>query len=524
MKRNLVRSLLTVVFLLAMGALPALAQETFSVATTPINVRGEGLKEAIGPVILGATTTGTIVTNSAIYITFPAGVTVTGPGALNCNFATPCPTMTATVPTATPNVLQISFTGSVALVPGNTITASGLRVNANALLSTSVVTLYAGLSAVVPPASLATNPIGFLQPSVPVAYVQPHATTVTGTTLTELSCVTVDGDFTITVTENFTTAFTSFSDEAALTPPPAPAPTNGLQILITITNVPAGVTITAPSTVTPIAPSTVTATLDVSSIATVVSTGAPISFLYDLTTTTASATTIDSILFDFTADFPTSLPTGLPSPAVATVSLSPTAPLTPIPLFAVGNVEGTVNAIAISDCITTFLFPWVTNFNYAGSTAANAHYDTGIVIANTTTDPFVPPSAKPPGGGALRQSGTCSLTMFPDDGSAPVPYVTPVIGSGTSLVFTAGGAYPGKSGYVMGTCNFQNGHGYAYIVDNAGLGDPHTAANYLGLIVPNTNIWPRNPASVVGCGPFGSLLGGEGGTGAPCGTGESLGQ
>ncbi len=247
------------------------------------------------------------------------------------------------------------------------------------------------------------------------------------------------------------------------------------------------------------------------------STGAPITFTYDITADDPTA--FESVILNYDTSFAAGpLPAVGPIIVTAAVSLAPTAPGTAIPLFVVGNVEGKVTAISISDCITNLLLPWVTNFNIPSSKSADSHYDTGIAIANTTKDPFGA------SGGALAQMGSCSLTMFPSDGTGPFPYVSPVVGAGTTLLFAASSAWPGKSGYVIGTCTFQNAHAYVSIGNNTGLGAHVTTQDYLGLVLPNPSVWSRNPASIVGCGTTFKNDEGEVFTAPPCGTGESLGN
>jgi hypothetical protein len=130
---------------------------------------------------------------------------------------------------------------------------------------------------------------------------------------------------------------------------------------------------------------------------------------------------------------------------------------------------------------TTLLFPFVTN---------QAGLDTSIVISNTSKDTV----------GTPPQSGTCTLNYFgtvSGGGIAPPAQTTnmPVPGGGQLIfILSSGGSFgltgtPGFQGYIIATCNFQYGHGFAFIIDGP-LGQAQVASSYLALIIP---AGPRNP-------------------------------
>ncbi|MBI5281517.1 MAG: hypothetical protein HY858_07535, partial [Candidatus Solibacter usitatus] len=125
----------------------------------------------------------------------------------------------------------------------------------------------------------------------------------------------------------------------------------------------------------------------------------------------------------------------------------------------------------ISSCRTNLLFPFVTN---------QAGFDTGIVISNTSSDPF----------GTVPQRGPCTLYYYggtAGGGAAPGSQTSGTITEGQQLVMTVsnGGtpglsATPGFQGYVIATCNFQYAHGYAFVSD---LGASRVAEGYLALVM-----------------------------------------
>jgi hypothetical protein len=158
-------------------------------------------------------------------------------------------------------------------------------------------------------------------------------------------------------------------------------------------------------------------------------------------------------------------------------------------------VQGVDTAFGVSDCITNILFPWVA-VDPAGT--HSEVFDTGMAIANTTKDPF--------GAGAAKaQSGNCTLTGYDaTTGAATDPEVLGPIEAGETLpvvlsTTTVFGA--GFRGYVIAVCNFQNAHAFAFLTDDSPAGlATRVASSYLGLIIPNPAIVPRQPAGGDGRG------------------------
>jgi len=146
----------------------------------------------------------------------------------------------------------------------------------------------------------------------------------------------------------------------------------------------------------------------------------------------------------------------------------------PIPRFAdtsgqTGNPIGTFFTINL--CQTTLLFPYVTTVT---------GFDTGISIANTTTDPFK----------TLAQQGTCTLYWY-QGANNPPNTVTGVVASGTVLPLAASAttnAGANFTGYMIAVCNFQLAHGFAVVTD---YGAQKILSVYLALVVP-TGVNNRN--------------------------------
>ncbi len=158
-----------------------------------------------------------------------------------------------------------------------------------------------------------------------------------------------------------------------------------------------------------------------------------------------------------------------PTSTVTTASTS-----APVPRFI---DTSTAKAFAtIGACRTVLLFPFVTNI---------PGWDTGIAIANTTSDVF----------GTTGQTGTCQTNWY-GAGATITPFNLGPAGTGTAAGGTAiapgtvaAFALSGESrvsanfvGYMIAVCNFQFAHGYAFISD---LGAQKWAQGYLALVLPD---------------------------------------
>jgi len=108
---------------------------------------------------------------------------------------------------------------------------------------------------------------------------------------------------------------------------------------------------------------------------------------------------------------------------------------------------------------------------------SQAGFDTGIAISNTSADPW----------STLQTTGYCTLNFYGANAPTTAPQ-TPVIPPGTEWANTAysyvpyTGAGTGFAGYIFATCNFQFAHGFAFVSD---YGARNLAMGYLALIVTN---------------------------------------
>ncbi|MBK5294907.1 MAG: hypothetical protein JJE04_24915 [Acidobacteriia bacterium] len=125
----------------------------------------------------------------------------------------------------------------------------------------------------------------------------------------------------------------------------------------------------------------------------------------------------------------------------------------------------------LNSCRSNILFPFVTN---------QAGFDTGLAISNTSKDPF----------GTSLQTGACTVNFYGKVGSSDVclSFPSPSITGGQHFVWSLanGGAVTataGFQGYVIAQCQFQYGHGYAFISD---LGAQKLAQGYLALVMDDS--------------------------------------
>ena len=173
----------------------------------------------------------------------------------------------------------------------------------------------------------------------------------------------------------------------------------------------------------------------------------------------------------------------LPAPGTGQLSVS-FAPLStvgtsteneePRPRFLDGSGSDPENVVNVVRCTSTILFPFVTNQN---------NFDTGLVISNTSEDWL----------GTSPQDGACEIHYHGETaggGAAPPIDPSTVILAGDQLVWLLSSGNAAMDidqavefqGYVIAVCDFQYGHGYAFISDGFGA-IPKLAQGYLALIL-----------------------------------------
>jgi hypothetical protein len=476
----------------------------FQASSLPVQVRGEGLTETIGAVVLQATAAGTIPAGSSIAIVYSGAITnassIAGQAGLSCAITslTACGSSSVMSTSAAGSQFILQFNSTVTFNSGDYIDLYQLRMNVNALgASTSAVTATLSGSSSAP----TSNPITFTQNQVAVAsIVNPSllgSIPFGGVATAIQTCAVPAGNtFQVSVRETYPSALTSVADEQLLSN--VGSVNNGSLVNIVISNLPSGMAVIANgvTSVTPVGDG-ITATLSSSTPAYQVSTGSALTYTFIIAGDSTSA--VES----FTESFGIGLPNGSNThvstsvgslPAIgttvnttATVSLAPSSGVVS---FAANN-EGGGTVVSIGDCVTNMAFPYVTNQN---------GYDTSFSIANTTSNAV----AFGIGAGATPQAGSCTLSLWPTidttlaSGSplgTPSQYTTPVIPSGGVYAFSLSSSiFSGQTGYVIAVCRFLNAHGFAFLTNGyAESAGPQLSHGYLALILPNPISGRSNP-------------------------------
>ena len=128
-----------------------------------------------------------------------------------------------------------------------------------------------------------------------------------------------------------------------------------------------------------------------------------------------------------------------------------------LPRFVASNDPDMV--VNVDDCITTLLFPFVTN---------KAGFDTGIAITNTSAE-----------------AGSCTIDFIGLDAPLTDP-TSNVISAGEQLIWSLSSGNnnvvqaPGFQGYITATCGFRDAYGFAFISDGFG-GEKTLAQGYLAV-------------------------------------------
>jgi len=462
--------------LMAVGAYA----QSCAVTSVPLALRPEGLAETTGNIVL--TCSSLSAGGATVLVTLNANIsnttTVNAQAVFNSD-----PAVFGVLNTAIPN--SISFPAGNLVSGSNTITISGIRVNASTVAPNTAITatiIVTSGPAVLP---LSPNPttVGFV---LPASYT---FSVVGGSSLTA-SPLPGSPSLPICVTNSSITGFLRFTELFSgvfrTQANEGPGATNATQLAVTFANIPSGVTLLVPNQTFTTGNNVISISGVGSATSSTISTGytpatgdtayagtygAPTGSTVTFTIVTDSINTVDTLSIPFIARF-TGSPTNGTGTATALGTLAPSSS-TSFPRFITTGT--TANLFTTATCSTTLLWPYVTNA---------AGFDTGVAISNTSADPR----------GTAAQSGTCTINYygaFESGAALPSAATTSTIAAGRFAAFSlsAGGsgvpalASAGFTGYLIGVCNFQLAHGYAFISD---LGARNLAHGYLALIIPGT--------------------------------------
>jgi hypothetical protein len=460
-----------------------------------------------------------IVQTAADAAQYVAG-TVSG---TSVSFSLPCTNNTAGLVTS--NCLQVGAT---------TFTVTNIRVNASGAANPQVtetlllqIALAPGNGTVnVSTAGGIGGNVGYILPSL--SYSLPATSPLTpvffticsGNTIPAGGTVAPTANTTVTIKELVAGAFKlvsgvgseagSFPNTAnppsaaynvALSAATTPYLTNGIgtatqatQVTVGLANIPASATVYAPQTITSASgngfsltlsgsPTPVTAPAGLvglnGGVVAFTPTNGTVSITYTPTATGTGTTFAVPLYIIFAGNT-----AAVQGPITAAVYYTPAAavsgPASLIPTFAVSTAAAS-NLQSIVACNTTLMFPYVTNAT---------GFETGIAIANTTTDNLGTIPGKP--SSATPVNGTCTLNFY-GNAAQPTATVTPTLGAYSSTAPTVVPIYAnilttmigssGFSGYAIASCNFQDAHGFAFITDTTGTFSG--TEGYLAIVVPS---------------------------------------
>jgi len=508
----------------------AAAQDTCTtvVPNTVLIDRGDGTTELLPTITISCAGTGVAATAGTpitlqLFLSLPVTSKAIGGGFTEAQVNSGFSGATPPVAEAGGNLVQGTVSGSNVTFTGITVPAGGfslvinnLRVNASGAgvvaggspVAVNGTAFISGPAPVINPAVLTIPTVALLENGLapagvfsgpsPAAGVPSLAPTGSGRFNSPTVCQSNSSGFFaeyIQVNEGFPAAFKSAAGEASQVPVTGTTSTNtvvdGTRVQITFANVPANVNIYVPvgaltsttggdvltytlagpgtpffaATGTfPTSTQTVGLALPALSLTQVpISSGTGTAVFEETTVDNNTSGKFNIPIYYMNSSF--AVPAGTTSGITATVSLSPTGS-TVVPNFATTSQTAFTTSV-FNLCSTTLLFPFLTN---------QLGFDTGLTIANTTTDPLG-------GSGATPQSGLCTLNFYGTGAPSPSAVMTPSVPTGTVYTQVLSGIAAGFQGYMIAQCTFQGAHGFAFITDGVGSAGGLSQGYLAGVII-----------------------------------------
>lgn len=513
--------------ILVMGmATSAFAQLNCDVASTPVSrASATGHTEQVGDLSFTCAGGATPTQAAVITINYPglSNITnnTTGPASHPIvitglvGFPGGAPTVTSVSNTTAQIVIQIpaqpapaaantfTLTGVLASLVGTGLTTLQANVSVN---PGSNVLITAGQNVATVITSVQPTPISAAGPAIPALYFSGTGLAVPGRATT-----------TFTITENYIDFFRNSSATQYATS------SNDTELLITFSGLPAGAFLTGCSAVSNTTP--------------------PVGAGTGLNVVTAPSAAAPTVLvLDFAADLllgavetitvtctGLNAPTTLPTTATAVTATVTAAPVgtafcttaagttgsatgTFVCLSTAGSRPGAVPRFAntpvsigtvlnFTPNTTTMIIPYA--LGDPSATPAAGVFDTGIAIANTSTD-VVGTASIFPAGGATAQTGTITFSFFPNDGVAAnrFSFTTPAIAAGASYVANVSdilklaGRTASFSGYIIAVANFTNAHGMAFVYGGTAASRLTSASDV--LVIPSPILSARTATGGIG--------------------------
>jgi len=496
-------------------SLPVPITNTQTFPTTPNGIR----------VVNG---TGAFITANAgnKAATAPAGANVgissisNSGGTIVIGLGTPVAT-SGDIPPQNPTT-SVTFAAGTPAVPSySTFDLDGILVSTNgktgeidaSMTSTGGVNVGTGTVAVI-----TTVAAGLVDPTVPTGSLPaavlalPNGGTTAiagGSAVLNSAGTAIKSNFTIKIAENYPELFKSAAQfNGGGTFPASPA--SSVLVNVVFKNVPTGLTISGCAAVLTDTSGNTGATVTGSPVvsATNVSAVAPVLTITFTANTTLTTTTVLWVTCTNVSAGTATLP--LPSANVtAQVELAPLG-------AALSSLNGALTALNTGQTpryqdtlqpttpITVVVFPPSQTSLLLTFASVGAGYNTGIAIANTSTDPFTPA-----GGGATPINGTITFNMYKIDGTSK-SYTTTTGSPGQGLsaggVLNSGSVYLVNlsdlltaaaygttfNGYMFITTNFTNAHGAATVyltsTGDAALSSPTLIMPAVSTAVPRATI------------------------------------
>ncbi len=472
---------------------------------------------------VNGTVSGSTISFSAILLTGTVAGPVNGVACATANcyyFAVSNLRVNATslsVGTGTPPQITASafISGSAAQLNPSAVSGISLGFAQNGLATSRQFKASTGSLVTVAPLPIVTLPY----PGLSVAGATSGANNFVICTTIAAATATI-----VQVGENFASAFKDVSapgpgseNSGLLTTLASNAVLHGTRIQLNFSGVPTNVTVYVPVGVIPsiaavtggvstiqltaAAPGTafaaVTGTTNAATLGALSTLVAPVSLSGGVGTATFQVTTTDTTNLD-AFNIPVYIVAAANTVAGSATAMTITTNLAPvgattIPNFASGASSTTLTASKFNLCTTSLLLPFVTN---------QLGFDTGIAIANTSSDPFGTAGATP-------QAGTCTLSFYGNGAPTPNNITTANIPTGTVYAAPLSSIAAGFQGYAIAQCSFQFAHGFVFVTNGVGP-NGGLSQGYLAGVIPDINQTGGRAANPLSA--------------AAAGTGETLGQ
>jgi hypothetical protein len=484
----------------------AFGQATCTQSSTTNIIRAEGTTEQVAPITITCTGGGGVAGTASLQVFLSPALPVTSKVTSTTNSTTEAVAVVTGGATVAGTVSGSTINFSNIAIPDApfTLTVSNIRVNATSLSvgsgvppAISATSFISGSTGSVVPAALPAVQVAFAQNGLGTSALYKNFPATTAGFNTFVVCkafnpVASPTDslaFAVRINENFASAFKAAAGEAsqvAVATGTGNAVVNGTRLAVNFTSIPTGVALYVPVGV--IASTTGTGNIQLTTTAAgtastpvTASTAASVTGLglAPVTLTAGAGSAIFEVIagdpnvldrYDVPVYVVTTANTATAASAgfSTSVSFSPTGS-TVIPNFVASSAAPLVGS-TLSACTTSLLFPFVTN---------QLGFDTGMAIANTSTDPFGT-------NGATNQAGTCTLSMYGAGAPTPATVTTPNVPSGTVYTQVLSGVAAGFQGYIIAQCNFQYAHGFAFVTNGVGA-NGGLSQGYLAGVIPDVN-------------------------------------